>query len=562
MNKIDFKALLTELSPVVYLRQSSDEASRKQSASIPKQVIETDIIIEDFFPNSSIHEVREKISAKDPYNKPRPKWKEVVKSIVDGEFNSIICWKISRLARNELEGAEVMMLYKRGVIKAIFTADKTYYKHTAQEYDELQEEFKKAVSYSDHLSEDVTGGNRAALKQGVANGTYVWGYHRQSENEGGKYIPCKHNYQIIKQCLKMMVRGADNSEVLRYMKDEECHRTYKKKRKDGTIRTSYPDLNTVARIRHNPIYYGCLIQAEESVNLLEIPGYNFKPMITDDEYRLIQEEVDPEGGTGRTNKAIRKNAVFKPLERILMCKCGCRCFVDINKGKMGTYYAYVRCTKKNKCVESVALKEKTGKNAKGTRLKVVIEALHNELNSRVFADNKQKFIRAFQLEAKEHLERGIDEMKKKRKKLRREKADIETCLADTVKNALTRKVSMDKLEQEEYEKLKAQMKQDIEIKSKEIKEMEDVSILYTFDYDKMVELLESGFSKWKTANPFDMDNLGRIIWSNSVVFDGKVHEIAWNPIIESLFYPKNDELLNGRGERTRTFDLTLPKRAL
>ena len=378
MKHEDLQVLLEKLKPMRYIRQSSDERSGKQSASFPKQYSATDEINDEYFPDMDVPTKEEDISAKDPYKKPRPEWKEIIEMIVSGLINCVICWKLSRLARNEVEAAEIMMLYRRGKILAIFTSEKVYYKHTAREYDDMQEEFHKAISHSDYLSEDITDGNDTILKDGLSNGKFKWGYYRKDADEGGEYIPCRDNYDIIKEAFGMMINGAHNLEILEFLKKKECKRVYKKKKKDGSHRISYPNLQTIASIRRDPIYYGVLMQSNKAIDLCDIRGYDFKPMISENEYKLIQEQGNFSGKNIRTNMRYKKKGIKKPFDGLLYCACGAHCMTDISRGEQGTYYAYVRCIKKRKCPAFIQSKAE-GKSVKFTRLKVIIDAMQQEL---------------------------------------------------------------------------------------------------------------------------------------------------------------------------------------
>jgi glyceraldehyde-3-phosphate dehydrogenase/erythrose-4-phosphate dehydrogenase len=47
--------------------------------------------------------------------------------IKSGKVDSIVCWKLDRLARNMTEGGQIIDLLSSGVIKVIITNDKVFY---------------------------------------------------------------------------------------------------------------------------------------------------------------------------------------------------------------------------------------------------------------------------------------------------------------------------------------------------------------------------------------------------------------------------------------------------
>ena len=96
MKYVDLETLMPLLNPFRYIRKSSDEKSGKQAASEEKQFETTDEIIDEHFPDKKIPTFKESITAKQPYEKPRPKWRNnIIQAILDGLCNCIICWKLS-----------------------------------------------------------------------------------------------------------------------------------------------------------------------------------------------------------------------------------------------------------------------------------------------------------------------------------------------------------------------------------------------------------------------------------------------------------------------------------
>lgn len=537
--KDDLQLLLPKLLPRRYIRKSSDETSRKQSESIPKQYNATDEIISDYFPSMLVPTFEESITAKRPHDKPRIKWrKEIIQKITEGKCNCLIGWKLSRFARNDMEAMEILMLYREGKIKAIFTSDRIYYRHDARDFDDMRNEFNEAISYSEYLSEDIIEGNENIFDEGKSNGKFKWGYYRE---KNGKYIRCRENFDSIKEALHMMIRGATNLEVLAFLRGKKCRRVFKKIDENGMRRSpSFPTLNTVRSIRRETMYYGLLRQGSKTKNLCEISGYNFEPMISKDEYWAIQGEPTSKGKRQRrSHLSYEKEGKIKPLDGLGKCVCGENCMIDFGKGKLGKTYAYMRCVKKKKCRAYLEAKSQDPlRKIRYTRLRVVIDAMQKELEGRMLATdlNEKQFQECFQREAKEYLEEGVHAMKNRRKTLRREKGEIESCLADHIQNGM-RFGKMEDVERAVYEKGREQMLRDIKLKEEEIASLEKHSVLQTFDYKRMVELLENGLQQWRNANPIDLDHFAKVIWSNLCVFDGSVKNFEWNPIIEKAFYP-------------------------
>jgi len=63
-------------------------------------------------------------SAKSP---GRPIFNEMIIKINQGKADGIICWKLDRLARNPIDGGQIIWMLQKGIIKHIQTYDRSYY---------------------------------------------------------------------------------------------------------------------------------------------------------------------------------------------------------------------------------------------------------------------------------------------------------------------------------------------------------------------------------------------------------------------------------------------------
>src|SRR5581483_4897752 len=81
----------------------------------------------------------------------------------------------------------------------------------------------------------------------------------------------------------MRKQGESIEDITKYMNDNGYGRKIKKNGKKVPM-----SFKTLGKIFHNPFYYGLLIQAGQPVDLTQIPGYNFKPAITEEIYQEVQ----------------------------------------------------------------------------------------------------------------------------------------------------------------------------------------------------------------------------------------------------------------------------------
>ena len=98
----------------IYCRKSS-EAEDRQVLSIESQTSELRKLAKKL--NLSIVEViSESRSAKSP---GRPLFNQMLKRINQGKADGIICWKLDRLARNPIDGGQIIWMLQQGIIKHI-----------------------------------------------------------------------------------------------------------------------------------------------------------------------------------------------------------------------------------------------------------------------------------------------------------------------------------------------------------------------------------------------------------------------------------------------------------
>ena len=107
---------------IIYCRKSS-EAEDRQVLSIESQISELKKLSERL--NLKVIDIfTESQSAKSP---GRPLFNEMIKKINQGKADGIICWKLDRLARNPIDGGQVIWMLQEAIIKHIQTFDRGYY---------------------------------------------------------------------------------------------------------------------------------------------------------------------------------------------------------------------------------------------------------------------------------------------------------------------------------------------------------------------------------------------------------------------------------------------------
>jgi site-specific DNA recombinase len=104
-----------------YCRKSSEDDGR-QVLSLPAQKKELQTIAE----SNHLKVLHVYVEAKSAKSEGREMFNQMIARIKKGEARGIICWKLDRLARNMIDGGQIMDLLQRGVIEEIRTYEKPY----------------------------------------------------------------------------------------------------------------------------------------------------------------------------------------------------------------------------------------------------------------------------------------------------------------------------------------------------------------------------------------------------------------------------------------------------
>ena len=293
---------IKQLRYVLYARKSSvDESS--QYRSIPDQIRECKRFAEGIGIRI-IATKKEKQSAK--IAGKRPIFKELLNDM-GKKYDGILCWHPDRLARNMLEGGQIIDMVDNDVIKDLQFVSHPF-TNDANGKMLLGMLFVFSKQYSDSLSERVQRGVDGNWDEGKSAGTPKWGYIR---NNDGVYEP-DDNFEFIKEAWRRRLEGQSCALINEYLRENDVHRMTKSTKTPRKIKM-YQSQSTIEGVFQDTFYFGKLQQAGESVFLPNV--YNFEPMITEDEYNAVQAM----GYISKRKLDPKRPRIFKPLVGMVYC---------------------------------------------------------------------------------------------------------------------------------------------------------------------------------------------------------------------------------------------------
>lgn len=337
----------TKLKYVLYARKSTTDESR-QVRSISDQISDCQAFAKrNGF--SIVKILEETKSAKIP--RQRPIYTQMLKDIKAGKYDGILAWNPDRLARNMLEGGELIDMIDNNIIKDLKFVTHHFTKDANVKM-LLGMAFVLSKQYSDDLSQKVTRGVRKSFAEGKSP-TPKHGYIR---DETGLYRPDGKNFVLIKTAWQMRIVGHSLEAISELINKSGYGRNVKR-----TGRKVQMDKRMLSDVFHDSFYYGLLIQAGKQVDLRDL--YDFEPTISEEDFFLLQKQYYQKSLPYR-----KKRHTFYPFKMMIHCSfCHQQMRVGASKGKTKRYLNF-RCDTKG-CV----------RKKKSLRVKVLLDFIYQLL---------------------------------------------------------------------------------------------------------------------------------------------------------------------------------------
>src|SRR3989338_5635564 len=328
----------TKLRYVAYARKSTDQ-EEKQITSIEDQLREIERIGADCHITKKLTEKR---TAK---TLGRPVFAEMLQLILDKKVDGIVCWKLNRLARNPIDGGQIIWMLQNGVIKEIRTDDGIYTPESDMIM--LHIHFGMAHQFSLNLSKDIKRGLQGRLREGVRPSIAPIGYLNSQYHikRMEEILVDEERFPKVRKIFDLMLSGQYSPLQLVEIADKQLHLETRGTKKWPRKAMSKSNMY---RVLTNPFYYGSFEFPEGSGDW---HVGKHRAMITESEFDKIQSLL------GREGRPRPKTHIFAYTGLMRCAGCGARitCEEKWKHQKNGNphHYVYYRCTggKSPDCVE-------------------------------------------------------------------------------------------------------------------------------------------------------------------------------------------------------------------
>ena len=404
---------------VIYLRKSTDDEA-KQVRSIDDQRDECKSLAKQLnIDPRRITILEESASAKKSGN--RPIFNKMLHDFQTGKYHGLISWSPDRISRNMKEAGEVIEMIDEEVIQDL--RFKTYhFDNTPNGKMMLGILFATSKQYSDKLAVDVKRGTDGNIKDGKYNGVVKKGYY--VDETTGYFIPDNYYWGILRRAVDMRLsEKKSNVEIAEFLNDAKLA---VRRDQDSDLKLVKMTKNMVGDFFADSFYCGLYQYGNNITNLTEL--HNFTPLITPDEYVMLNSDVAKDFGKKPTIKTNRvKQLDYGLLRHKVICD-----YCDelmrfqntvIKRGKnAGKYMISFSCSNTD-CVRRNKDKQKLMgiKPARSIRAKYVLSAIEWMLRNATKQSQAAYKLHIDMLEVKLASERAIA-----KRKIAEAKQDLKT----------------------------------------------------------------------------------------------------------------------------------------
>lgn len=363
--RIDRSAMEQKLKYIIYCRKSSED-SDKQVLSISSQ--ERELL--EYAKRNKLDVVGTFTEERTAHKRNRPVFGEVMELMETSKANAFLVWQPNRISRNALDGGWVITLMDEGHIKEVRTPFKTY-RNSGDDKFILQIEFGMAKKSSDDMIVSMKRGHRAKVLAGWRNGKAPIGYLNNLDKPKGErnIIPDPERFDLVHKILNLFLSGEYSVRRIQKEVSKWGLKTRQTKRQGDR---KLP-ISAIYKILTQPFYYGYFWVKNDQSGEQELHKGSHRPMITEEEFDLIQVKLGRKGKprprnnlhfsyTGKIECGECGSMVTAEEKHQLICtKCklkfsykgkdgcpGCATKIEFMKKPTILHYIYYHCTKQKK----------------------------------------------------------------------------------------------------------------------------------------------------------------------------------------------------------------------
>ena len=307
----------------LYARKSSEDEER-QVMSIEAQLAE----LAEYAKRESLDVVETFVESKSAKSPGREVFSKLIAAVHNSkEAVGILAWHPDRLARNSIDGGQIIYLIDTLKIASL-RFPTFWFEPTPQGLFMLQVAFGQSKYYSDNLSENVKRGIRQKLRRGEWCGVAPFGY--VNNLKAHNIEPDEVKAKIVRKCFEEFANGEHNLATMAARLS-----FWGVVSKNG----KHKGKSAIHHLLTNVVYIGIL-----KVNGESYEG-SFKPIVSRATFEAVQSRL-------KQASRPRKSKVRHDFPFVGLFRCGeCNCSITAQFAKgHGGLYRYYRCSKKKgKC---------------------------------------------------------------------------------------------------------------------------------------------------------------------------------------------------------------------